>query len=191
MDNDLKTYLYNSINDIQSTIRALDAKIGFVFVILSLPFSNLGKIYNTCSSLLTSCNRDVILYAVFFVTFFTMSWILAFISTIRTIISIENPSDHIINGEEQLGTFYCGGLFDVGFVDSLLNRKSVKANKDVRSYTECFPSSDEDIIQELVFEQMKLAYIRDIKSIRQKWAYRFTAMWLSSGLIVYLLNKII
>ncbi len=54
MEENINSYLYNSIVDMQSTIRALDTKVGFVFVVLSIPFSNLGKIYITCLSLLNT-----------------------------------------------------------------------------------------------------------------------------------------
>ena len=129
-------------------------------------------------------------FSIAIVTFFIISWFLAFVSTIRTIVSIENPSAHIVNSAEHSGTFYCGGLFKVCFIDSLINRESVTSNRDVKKHIETLPSSRKEVITELAFEQIKLSYIRDIKSIRQKWAYKFTTMWLASGFVLYVLNKL-
>lgn len=191
MDNYLKAYLYDSIKDIQSTIRSIDTKVGFIFIVLSIPFNKLDIIFNSCSDLINNSTSTTLFYInIFIVLFFSLSWLFAFVSTIRAIISIENPSEHIINHSEQSGSFYCGGLFKLCFIDVIFNRNSVKAIKDVRKHTESLPSSENEIINELAFEQIKLSYIRDIKSIRQKWAYKFATLWLSSGFLIYALNKL-
>lgn len=192
MVEELESYLYASIADIQGTIRALDTKAGFVFVVLSIPFSNLGKFYGTCHSFASSSisNPYIFYPAIVLIAIFLLSWAAAFVSTIRAIVSIDNPSDHIVNSNDLSGSFYCGGLFDLGLIDSLINRESIRAGKDVNKHFDSLPTSPESIIKELSFEQIKLAYIRDIKSIRQKWAYKFTATWLLSGFMIYILNKL-
>lgn len=191
MDSELKTYLYNSINDIQSTIRAIDAKVGFIFVILLIPFSNLGKIFNNCSTLANTvnlCSFSIVWLVV--IAIFIFSWLLAFISSVSAIISIENPSRHVSCENICRGSFYQGGLFSLSFIDSILNRNNIISKKNIDECVATLPASDQEVIKELVFEQVKLAYIRDIKSIRQIWAYKLSIVWLISGFIIYITNKL-
>lgn len=190
MDNKLSAFLLSSINDIQSTIRALDTKVGFLFVVLFLPYRNCNKIYSVCYSFLFDKNNEIVFLNFAIIVLFLTSWCLSFISLIRAIMSIENPSSHIVNSSDYSGSFYCGGLFPIKFIDSLINRGSITASKDVRRYVESLPSSEDEIVNELAFEQMKLAYIRDMKFIRQRWAYKFTIIWLLSGFTIYILNKV-
>jgi len=183
------TYLYQSVADIQNTIRAIDTKLGLLLLILSLPFSNLGKIHEEIETLLsqkTGLGAQA-LYILLSIGF-GLSWIGAFGSAIRAIISIENPSRHISGVEDSdLGTFYLGGLFKVRFIDSFFNRKNLASKM---SFTELFdrlPDSPDRIVKEMLYEQAKLAYIRDMKTVRQLWAFRFTFLWLLLGFLIYLI----
>jgi hypothetical protein len=188
----IQEYLISSIVDIQGTIRALDSKVGIIFVILSIPFGSIGKIYNTCKILLLSGSKAAPYFNIhlFLIFIFLILWILAFICAVRAVISIENPSEHIVNSGDYTGFFYCGGMYQFGLLDSFFNRKNIKAVKDVKKHVDSLPISQQQINEELAFEQMKLAYIRDVKSIRQKWAYRFTILWLLDGCTIYFLSRI-
>jgi hypothetical protein len=65
-------FLYHAIDDTQSTIRAIDIKIGFLFVVIVLPMTKLSSIYSNCMLLIgCSCWYWLIVGA------FAVSWFLA------------------------------------------------------------------------------------------------------------------
>lgn len=183
------TFFYASIADIQGTIRAIDAKIGLLLVVLSIPFTNIGKIYTRCSTIL-SCteNTFILILCHFLVSLFIVFWLLAFVSAIRCLISIRNPNYHIKDSEKYKGSFYCGGTFDLTVFDALRNDKNRKSNYSVIENIERMPVTENELIEELSFEQLKLTYIRDIKTIRQNWSYKFVVFWLFLGFLIYIFS---
>jgi len=48
------------------------------------------------------------------------------------------------------------------------------------------PGTEDHLSRALGFEQMKLAYIRDVKFRRQSWAYTIAAVWLALGFVLYI-----
>lgn len=187
------TYLYQAISDIQGTIRAIDTKLSILLVILSLPFTNLGKIYNRISVLLKS-NPQISIEIVFvaMTVIFSVTWLIAFVSALRGIISVDNPSKHI-SGIEQTknGSFYSSGLFNLALIDCFFNRKKVMSRSSFSELLSNLPVKTEQIANELRFEQLKLAYIRDIKLNRQLWAFRFSFFWLFFGFAIYSISVLL
>lgn len=179
------TFLYQSISDLQGTIRAIDTKLGIVFVILSLPFSTIGSIYGRFRSISEICTglRMYFAYATFVA--FAVLWFMAFVIALRGLIGIDNPTCHIY-GSDATGVFYSAGLFSHRFSDAFFNRASLRSTRCVEAHLSLIPTSEEALLGELAFEQMKLAYIRDIKQLRHRWSFRLTFFWLLLGLGVYL-----
>lgn len=182
-DEKVLAFLYASITDIQSAIRVNDTKAAVVMGILVLALSNTGKIYLNFSKLYNNvdCGAGQWQLWVLIMLFF-VSWLAAFIASIRSVMAIHNPASHISATNRPPGTFYNGGLFDLGLGDVFVSR-DVTSKVSLENYTQKLPDSIEAIKQELVFEQMKLAYIRDMKAVRLKWAYIFVFVWLASGFI--------
>jgi len=182
-DSLLAAYFYSSITDIQSTIRVIDTKVAVVIGVLVLPFTNLGKIYLNFAQLYnnTYCgSRQWMLWLL--ISIFFLSWLLAFIASVRAIMSIHNPVLHVKYENIPGGTFYNGNQFKPNLIDVYFTRK-IKSKCKLEDYVSLTPKSIDEIKTELCFEQMKLAYIRDIKSIRLKWSYIFLVFWLSSGFL--------
>ena len=46
------------------------------------------------------------------------------------------------------------------------------------------PAQEEDLIAELAFEKMKLAYIRDLKAARYGTSVKLTALWAALSLAI-------
>ena len=182
LDNVL-VYLYASITDIQSTIRVIDTKIAVVIGIIILPFTNLGKIYLNFAKVhkIVDCGNGQWLFWLL-VGLFYVTWLAAFTAAIRAIMAIHNPARHVTSDKLPLGTFHNSGLYVVRMFDVFLTRK-IKSKLSLKEYIETLPVSIDGIIEELAFEQMKLVYIRDMKSIRLRWAYLLLISWLILGFI--------
>ncbi len=180
-------FILSSIQDAQATIRSIDVKVAALLTGLLVPISSLGKIWNHLVhiSSLTS-NILAVLIGVIFLLF----WLAAIVSLVRTLSAIDNPADHIINSSNYKGIFYGGGLFQFGWLDVLLNRSVIKANKDVVTFSQAYPDNEEEIISELSFEHMKLIYIREIKLHRFKSSLKIAFIWLILGMSIYLYSKV-
>jgi hypothetical protein len=115
---------------------------------------------------------------------FALSWLLAFIFAMRGIIGIDNPADHV-PGTIPNGVFYGGYLYNLSFFDTLFNSNIQSAFK-LGDHLARIPLDHETIKNELVFEQMKLIYIRTIKMARHKFAFFFGAIWIICGGLIWL-----
>jgi hypothetical protein len=185
---DKKEFIFEAILDTQETIRAIDVKIGALLAALLIPFSSLGSIW-TYFTIVYSNYPKVI--GIVLPVIFGLSWILSIISLIRALSAIDNPANHIINSAQYKGSFYGGGLYQFGVLDSLINRDIIKASKDVATIVADAPNTPDEIINELAFEQLKLIYIREVKLFRLKMTIKFSSIWLSTGVFSYCLSKFI
>ena len=181
-----REFLLAAIEDSQGTIRAVDVKVSVLLVGLLAPFSNLGRIFSHISHI-DSAVSHVAAYLIAFV-FFSL-WGMALLSLVMSISAIDNPAKHIASSSKFTGSFYGGGLYRFSFIDSLFNRDIIKAEKDSGSFYDLLPDSEREIENELMFEHMKIIYIREIKLHRLKYAYRFSIAWFLVGLTAYLLSK--
>ena len=179
-------FIYDSIHDIQSTIRAVDTKVATLLIVISIPLTNIGKIVNHLENLLFKGYR---IFGWILVVVFVLSWILSLVAAVRAITAIDDPLKHINNSSRFKGAYYGGKLYKMGFIDVFLNRDILKASKDVDGHYVDFPEQDIDIAKELIFEQMKLAYIRDIKICRFNFSIQATYLWFSFGLIIYFCSR--
>lgn len=182
-DSKILTFLYASITDIQSTIRVIDTKVAVVLGVLVFPFTNLGKIYLNFAKLIQVIECGWGQWALWFlIGLLCLSWIFAFTAAIRVIMAIHNPAFHVLSSQQPAGLFHSGGLYRTKLIDVFTTRK-LKSNYALEDYIQKFSEGDEQIKEELVFEHMKLVYIRDIKLIRLRWAYLLTFSWLFFGFI--------
>lgn len=178
-------FVYDSIHDIQSTVRAIDTKIATILVVIVIPLTSLGEIVGRIDTLWTNKN---ILFNWIIVILFGLFWILSFILASLAIAAIENPSKHVRDINNPSNIYYGEGLYKKDLRDVFLNRSNLKSIKNVDAHYADFPDNDEDIVKELVFEQMKLIYIRELKIIRFNYSLYATYIWFTFGLIIYFLS---
>ncbi|MCU0645014.1 MAG: hypothetical protein MUC94_12230, partial [bacterium] len=149
-------FLLSSIQDIQNTIRAIDAKIFAFFVILIIPLTKLSTIISTIMIVAQNKSWYILFWAVPLIFVFCISWIISFYASYKAIISRDNPADRI-DGVLPDGLYYGSFLFpEKSF--RLLRPKAIKSIK-FEDYVNQFKNSLEKLLDELVFEQMKLVYI--------------------------------
>lgn len=180
-------FVLEAIRDIQATIRAIDVKVAALLVGLLAPLGSTNRIFAHLTHFGLQSPRCLFLL---FVILFVLMWLFALISLVRAIGAIDNPREHILNADSFKGAFYGGGLFpNLGWVDVFLNRGVVKATKDPQSFLLLVPKTKEQIERELVFEQLKLIYIRDVKLLRLRWGFRFSSLWLTLGIGIFLSSR--
>lgn len=167
---EILTFLYASIADAQAAIRAVDTKLSIILVLLSIALTKgdiLLQIYKAGIPKSQSlCVAATMLFIV--------AWAAGMWSTFMGLAAIDNPTNHICNITTK-GTFYSSRTFTPGFIDSLYNRQP-PSKSDFGILRDRLPQNAEQAIDELAFEQMKLAYIRAIKIKRCNVAYRSAAL---------------
>lgn len=171
MQNDKLEFSYQSINDIQSTIRALDIKAGFLFVVIFQPITRIDEISNFCIHL-ASTN---ILWVFCMLPIFIL-WSMSVCSLYMAIAAIKNPNDKA-NGSCSSNTFSCFRMFHDSFLDIFIKRK-VSLNELIKNRIEYISSIDsEKICSELAKETIKLSYIRHLKILRVNSCIALTVFW--------------
>lgn len=164
-------FLLASIADTQNTIRLIDVRAGFLFVVLFLPLSMLDKISAIYGLPAQLSNGTIALILVN-----ASLWVMAIVALFLCVVAIDDPSKHV-SGSAGTGSFYGGDLFKLTKLHLIWNHP-VLSNRDVIQELSISPSTDDQVAAELTFEKIKLAYIRSIKLKRFGAAAFLTAMWL-------------
>jgi hypothetical protein len=184
--NNRTEFIVAAIKDTQATIRAIDVKVAALLVVILAPFASISRIFAHIQHISDQSPRWIY---IFLVVTFLAAWAFALISLVRAIGAIDNPSKHLINTNSVTGSFYAGGLYEFGVLDVFLNRSVIKASTDPQNFAEKIPTTVAEIESELVFEQMKLAYIRDVKVHRLNWGLQFSSVWFGLGIGIFLASK--
>jgi hypothetical protein len=180
---DIGEFLYASIEDVQGTIRAIDTKMAALMVILIIPLSQLGDIVQKIRGLLAQTQNSMqpavwVLSAVCIV-----SWLLSIVVTLLALLGIDSPFAHVRFGgetENPKGAFYAGNVFTFE-PKHVFNPAEIRSSRTLLDHVADLPASHDALVKELAFEQMKLAYVRGLKMIRQKYAFLCALVWLCTG----------
>ena len=175
-------FITNAILDTQATIRAIDAKLGAVIAGSLLPFSVMEKIWSHIGEV----SKTISPYLGCTLGFFFFSvWIISIFLLIKTLSAIDNPVDHIKGNKLPNGSFYSGGIFGFKFKDYFFYDTSVKSKYIVQEQVLRYPTSKEDVVNELSFEHLKLIYIRDVKLHRLRGSLMACFIWFFFGILIY------
>jgi hypothetical protein len=185
MDEHRINFAYAAINDCQSTIRAIDVKLGALLTAIFLPLGVIDKIWGVFVSFKNSFSTYFPDIAIFI---FFMLWLLVVVALIRTLAAIDNPKTHISSYAEHSGSFYNGGEFEIRVIDIWFNRKSICSKSQVTQLATRYPQ-DSNILSELAFEHLKLIYIRDIKLYRLKNCFYGVLLWGLLGVCIFLVTR--
>jgi len=124
-----------------------------------------------------------------FVVAALLSWILAIFFQFRTLAAAINPVDKVTGQNTAKGVFFSGDLFLFGFIEAFFY-SNVKALQTVPSQIKRLPADEDQLIEELTLERMKLAYILAMKAARSKYSSRFTMAWLACSFVLGLFDAI-
>jgi len=184
-------FIMQSIVDLQGTIRAIDMKLQILIATLIVPIAALECIAKAIHTLwdsclvADSCIWDAVVVAALYLLF--ISWIAALFFSIRGLVAVHDPRAHVSGDGLPTGCFYAGHLFETDLRDAFCDRSALKSTETLSAFLACHPTSPEAVNRELVFEKMKLAYIRQVKLCRQKWAFGALSAWALSLSLVTLL----
>lgn len=183
-------FLYNSIGDTQATIRAIDVKIGFLFVIVMFPLTNISDIFKTVLSVYKLYEY----WPPLIITTLIISWFVSAYSLLKSLVGISNPLNHVsgvnVTGASPNGIFYGGYLFKLGIDNVLYNASKTTSSKTIAEETLNLPQNEDEIIRELILEKIKVTYIREIKMLRAKYCINSIAVWTITGSIIWISDLI-
>jgi hypothetical protein len=158
-------FILASINDIQGTIRAIDNKLIAILVLILLPISKLETIVTV---FIKQIEINVFIGYVLLICFL-ISWTLSLIYALLGLLALENPAKHITDSQKMKGIFFGNKLFNMKWYYSFFPY-NIKSTMTLETYLEEFNLSDKELSEELLFEQSKLVFIRNMKIQRQKIA---------------------
>ena len=187
-------FIRDSIKDIQETIRAVDRKLFGTVVLLLLPLTQTTNITSAIKNLYKFNNC----VAIFLCSIIILFGVLAFITSCLGIYSVGNPARHISRKKiteeneniEVLGSYYNSSFFKIGFLETYFT-KSIKSVQTLENHVDLMTKAEVNIYNELVFEQCKVTYIRELKMKRQKISLVYIIISVITIGIVFLLDSII
>jgi hypothetical protein len=163
----LSTFLYQSISDIQGTIRQLDLKANAVLVFLTLLLTVTNHIGSAIASILGSHAW----LGYFFAATIPGLWLIAICCCYTALNAVFDPAGKIDHDLGQVsGVFFGARQFRFNNIGVLLLAAFPKTKPSLEQFTKRLPSSETGLHGELAFEQLKLFYIRDVKAIRLRVA---------------------
>lgn len=183
---DKLSFMRESINDIQLTIRAIDVKAGFFLVFLCLPLSQMDKITSGFKALL---EHDK--FWIFLIGFNFILWFLALILVVISVFPLNNPNLSVnFDGQttHPKGFYFGGYLFGALAKPSAFNPNHVPISNvkfvDEKAFIALL--DDEKISEELLFERMKLICIRDLKIKRLQKSLFVTIGWIVLSFVTWI-----
>ena len=171
MSDEKVEFLYNSIEDIRDTIRAIDVKLSFFLAVILAPLAAAPDILETIINL----KNEYIFMSLIGLTIFF--WIITISLIFSTLSSIGNPASKVFIDERTLeksiqpkGYFYSANLYFAKFNwrNSIFRDPKIKSAIKLEAHTNQIKKLP-SVVDELIFEQVKLCYIRDLKSFRQRY----------------------
>ena len=172
-------FLYRSLEDTQGTIRALDVKLGAILLVLIVPMGELDGIYEKVSTLVISSSLWSVLVGIFCVCWSGAVW-----TVFAGLVAI-GDARATISGSIPEGTFFGGGYFDFCWKDAFFNWEK-KSNQRLKEAGGDIPNDDSAICEELIFEKMKLAYIRGIKIKRAQFGAVLALVFIFIGAAIWI-----
>lgn len=168
-------YLYKSLDEKQSTIKAIDRKFAFISIVVFLPLLNIMQIADTFNLALSNKMNELIALAFFIIPTWTMSLLIL----IRGVMGISNPNTTIkeMKNRKYYSSYFLGGQYIFNFLDSLFNFP-IMSKSSIEDLEEGLPKNNDQLIKSLLNENLKSAYIRDLKIHRLKYCYVFSIIWI-------------
>ena len=179
-------FIKSSITDVQSTIRAIDAKIIALLFMTIIPITQIKVIYFSFSMI----EQKTSFWSILILIILIVSWASSLTFSFLTLLGVKNPRQNIPNNGNFKGIYFGDNLFVLKF-KKLFNTKELTPNIDISVYIGQFEMGKDKLFKELVYEQMKLIYIRDIKFLRHKAAFISLYVLIIVTAIVLIMGQIL
>lgn len=173
-------FLLKAIEEVQETNRFLDTKAGVVVVFESslLIMVATSLMDQSVSDLITSIQKNTstgyFIFLLVFIGVYLAALIFHILHTLKVVFPQESPNQHVdVTDFAPRNLFY---LYE-------LNKKDI-IQPSVMEYAKKLKKMDDvDITNELIYELMKLSYIRKKKNDRLAFSYRFLGFLIVSLVI--------
>lgn len=177
-------FLHKAIEDTQQTIRFVDTKISIILLLFGIFVSIIGAGLPSFSEYfwnMRACLQTIFIIAT---SLFIICIGIALFLTIKIIFPRSNPSEHITMEYKPMGFFYLSDL-KTSWKDGFVDRKCVILKPSFEDYLLKFTEiiDSQAIEKELIYEFLKVSYIREIKIRRIKYAVR----WIWGSLVLSLI----
>lgn len=171
-----------AVRDAQGTIRATDTKVGILLAVLAIPLPYVISA--------VSAAERIGLHLTFGTVFGSLAvtlYVVAGFVAIRALVGVGNAAAHVTRSERPPDVFYLGGLYRLGWIDAIFNRRGIVSRRDLDEIAGTVPRDAEKALRVVVNELMTLAYVRDVKLHRQKTAFELAASAFVLGLFALML----
>lgn len=166
-----------AVRDAQGTIRAVDTKVGILLAALAIPLP-----YVVTAVSAAERNGLHLTFGTVCGSLAATLYVVAGFVAIRALIGIGNAAAHVKRSERLPDVFYLGGLYKLGWIDAMFNRRGIVSRRELEEIAGAVPRDAERALKVLVNELMTLAYVRDVKLHRQKTAFELAASAFILGL---------
>jgi hypothetical protein len=181
-------YLYHAIDDIQSTIRAIDNKLHITLAFLVIPFSIINKVALQIYLFVQDKHDGSVFFLHLLIAgVFFISWMVSLWCTLLGLRAIFKPQVGKKQETKVTGSFFLGDIITPQIHHLVINAP-IKSNKSLDEIINNLPEDNQAITKELSSEQIKLAAIRNLKAFRHRVSFSFLISWLISGIIIYCTN---
>jgi hypothetical protein len=153
-------FITNSIIDIQNTIRTIDLKIFGTITFFLIPITEFEEI-----SLSIKCILNEEIYWLNTIILFSfMFWVFGILISFMGLFSIKNPAKQVLNRDNLnlKGIYYSADNFKI----------------NISEIIDSYKQKELDFENELIYEKVKLTYIRDLKIIRQRMSALLLAFYI-------------
>lgn len=182
-------FLYKAIECTQQNIRFTDTKVGMIFLLLGIYVSMIGSGLPNFAKYFPNMGACIQALFIIFIILFIIFVGITIFATIMIVFPRSNPSEHIAieDHNKPKGIFYIADL-EVNWLDIFYNRKDMKIKRSFEQYQMDYNNINDlkNIESELIFELLKVSYIRELKIRRMqktKW-FIGTSLILSLALII-------
>jgi hypothetical protein len=166
---DAQQFLIASVNDIQATIRAIDLKANALMLTLAVLIGNFDKIGGVISALLGRPHDAIFYVSVSIVVLLAAAVALSVWLSLWALSANYDPTSHVEpEPAHTRDAFFIAQRYRFSWTSVIFHGKPhrVAEKPAVSAQRRHVPSSLEDATHQLVTEQLKLAYIRDLKMRR-------------------------
>ena len=165
--------LYNSIEDLEGTIRAVDSKISYLLVVLFLPVTQFSLVRSGIRSIFArSLATEIVSLSL--AALAAMLWAASAYFSARALMPADAP-DVLGDEHETMSCFYPRHLFNLSARVVVLG--GGKCERALSDHVDSLPEEEDQLVRALSCEQIKLMYIASLKSMRSRLAYLTLIAW--------------
>lgn len=172
---EINNFLYQSISDTQGTIRAIDVKLGFLFVVIFMPLASLDTIAKVIKGYWGN-NFLNLLIIIAASCWFLSLWFLFSAS------SIVRHMDSYVKSPQKINDVFFGGSAKKITMFDIFSRQPIQSIQTFDEFLKSLPKDDDEISKHLAMDKMKVSYIREVKSSKTSICFILIFIWLSIGL---------